>query len=898
MTLSFVQYFTNISLESLMVCKKEVQLIGMYRKFKKIVITLLMMEIILSFLGASIAYAGFRDSTADPKIREIKNVKGTSSDDIIYGTDTDDRLDGKNGNDSIYGFSGNDRLTGGNGNDILEGGPGNDILIGGNGNDVALYSDVFTDYTLVKVGNRWFVTNTLGEIDKVQKLEELHFSDRIIYLDDRNNAPTTLEEQLDVNEDDITSTLINVISNDSDFDGDPLTISNLDTQNTLGLATIVDSATGTLSYNPNGQFEFLSQGEIWQDTLLYEITDGNGGSASQIVKANILGANDAPIATDLAVLTDEGVSITSIFIADDIDNDDAAGSLGYSIIEGPTYGTISLGSGNSFTYDPSNSLDHLNAGELQDVTFDYSVTDQHGAVSQTATVTITVYGLSNLPAPTLKLCSPEIFSEVGNQIRVSEASSVNLSNIASTTLSNGDIVVVWAARHEENTPFTAEEVYGQLYNSQGVALGSIFQVNTFILGGQKRPDITALSNGGFVIAWESDQENGSLGVYSQRFDSMGAKIAGDTHVNTFTDGVQNDANVGSLASGGHVIVWTSSSKSLTHTEVHGQIFDVNGQPVGEELLINSHLLKNQFLATVTGLENGGFVAAWKSERQDDYNTGSVYAQVFDVLGNKAGDEFRVNTYQPSDQTLPDIVATDGGFIVAWSSFQDGSSTGIYSQRFDLDGQPVGLETQVNTITKSRQADASITSLTDGGYVITWRGSNADTGKFNSVSGQRYDQFGNCVGDEFLVDLYDIDTKHANFYNDVTATDDGGFLLSWARLDDEDNLYEVLAQKFSPSELDISPDGSLSLKISISHEGQFGDITLSVLVNGLPTGSVLSAGILNPDGSWTLDEAELDGLTLSVPLGFTGDLNLVITATATNNDTGEFSNTSQPLSLYF
>src|SRR5688500_15253514 len=63
-----------------------------------------------------------------------------------------------------------------------------------------------------------------------------------------------------------------------------------------------------------------------------------------------------------------------------------------------------------------------------------------------------------------------------------------------------------------------------------------------------------------------------------------------------------------------------------------------------------------------------------------------------------GPEFRANTYTAGDQS-GGAVATDaaGNSVVVWgSALQDGSGTGVYAQRFDAAGAPVGGEFRVNT----------------------------------------------------------------------------------------------------------------------------------------------------------------------------------------------------------
>src|SRR5262249_3180368 len=63
--------------------------------------------------------------------------------------------------------------------------------------------------------------------------------------------------------------------------------------------------------------------------------------------------------------------------------------------------------------------------------------------------------------------------------------------------------------------------------------------------------------------------------------------------------------------------------------------------------------------------------------------GGVYAQRYDPQGQPVGGEFRVNTTTASDQLYPAVAAVaQGNFVVTWMSLnQDGSGWGIYAQRY-------------------------------------------------------------------------------------------------------------------------------------------------------------------------------------------------------------------------
>ena len=88
--------------------------------------------------------------------------------------------------------------------------------------------------------------------------------------------------------------------------------------------------------------------------------------------------------------------------------------------------------------------------------------------------------------------------------------------------------------------------------------------------------------------------------------------------------------------------------------------------------------------------NGNYVVTWQSQNQDGSGWG-VYAQRFDVNGNKLGGEFRVNTTTNGDQTNPAVAMDPGGdFVITWQSQgQDGSGWGVYAQRYNASGVRAG-----------------------------------------------------------------------------------------------------------------------------------------------------------------------------------------------------------------
>ena len=256
-----------------------------------------------------------------------------------------------------------------------------------------------------------------------------------------------------------------------------------------------------------------------------------------------------------------------------------------------------------------------------------------------------------------------------------------------------------------------------------------FQVNTETAGDQRDPQVAALSDGGFVTVWESyGQDGDSDGVFGQRFDAVGNALGTEFAVNTETEYAQVDPAVAGLTDGGFVVAWESEEQDYDvgngefYDSIFAQRFDSYGATVDGEFLVSTRPTSSYYddrYAAVAGLEDGGFVVAWESYQY--YGSYDVFARVFDDQGDPIDDEFQVNdasyTYQ-EDVAVSGL--SDGGFVVVWESeYQDGSYDGVFGRRFDVFGDTVGDEFQVNSETDDDQSNPDVTTLGDGSFVVVW-----------------------------------------------------------------------------------------------------------------------------------------------------------------------------------
>lgn len=369
---------------------------------------------------------------------------------------------------------------------------------------------------------------------------------------------------------------------------------------------------------------------------------------------------------------------------------------------------------------------------------------------------------------------------VGDQVDVSVAALVS-----------GGFIATWTGVDSGATL----GVLGQLYDENYRKVGAEFIVNTYQVSSQYMSATASLADGGFVVTWASlNQDLNGNGVYGQRFNSDGTMRGGEFKVSTYTSGSQDSPSVVGLSDGSFVVVWQSNLQDTSGYGIYQQRFGVSGTPIGTELRVNQTTADQQKISNVTSLLDGGYLIAWESNLQDTSGYG-VYAQRYSDTGAKVGLEFRVNTTTANAQRMPVVASLeDGGFVIAWSSTnQDGSNTGIYAQRYDGNSQAVGGEFQVNTYTSNAQDIPAIASLHGGGFVVVWQ-SNAQDLSGYGVYAQRFDANGQAAGTEFRVNgLY----SQNQFEVSVSGLANGGFVIAWESYLQDGDLGGIYQKVFDP-----------------------------------------------------------------------------------------------------
>ena len=204
-----------------------------------------------------------------------------------------------------------------------------------------------------------------------------------IWQRDTNRRPNAVDDSATTPED--TPVTINVRGNDTDPDGDALSISSF-SQPRHGS---VERSGGRLVFTPDKNWNGTT-------TFTYVVCDPDGRCDDATVTVTVDPVDDAPIANDDAIVVKDGKPVTIPVV----DNDDEVDGepVTISIVDQPRHGTVTVEADGTVVYTPDGGYDGPDE-------FSYEICDPDGDCSE-ATVSVEVQGASQPPAEPQKPSDP------------------------------------------------------------------------------------------------------------------------------------------------------------------------------------------------------------------------------------------------------------------------------------------------------------------------------------------------------------------------------------------------------------------------------------------------------------------------------------------------------------
>jgi Ca2+-binding RTX toxin-like protein len=294
----------------------------------------------------------------------------------------------------------------------------------------------------------------------------------------------------------------------------------------------------------------------------------------------------------------------------------------------------------------------------------------------------------------------------------------------------GNYVVVWST---DRGGVASEDVFLRYALKDAVA--TVHRVNKTTEGDQNNVDIGMLASHGMVVSWDDSALDGDgSGIYMRVYGANGRSTKREIRVNDTTAGDQTDSAVAGLADGGFVVTWTSEGQDGRASGIYQKVFNADGSTRLSEVHVGGGDEQDQRASAVTALEDGGWVVTWQAVASGG-GVSKVHQQRYNPDGSTAGDRLVFSEGGTSVEELhPAVIAlADGGWATAYSTAADGDDQ-VYQIALvirDADGVEVDRP-ETGMADGGRHDFVDLSRLKNGSLAAVWQstsvaGSPSDLG---------------------------------------------------------------------------------------------------------------------------------------------------------------------------
>lgn len=303
----------------------------------------------------------------------------------------------------------------------------------------------------------------------------------------------------------------------------------------------------------------------------------------------------------------------------------------------------------------------------------------------------------------------------------------------------------------------------------------------------RRPAVAIAADGGLWVVYEADGLDGSgSAVAVRRFPSCGEPPGPEWLANTFVDSFQGMPSLASWGLDGVVVAWHSACRADDSCQwLDGSWAGVGWRPVDSrgpvgtgERIANRFTTGDQMQPSVASLPDGRVLIAWAGA-VDVPSVYDVFVNLFDVAGNRVGDDVRVNEGTADAQSMPRVAAlAGGGAVVTWQDWDVAQTrSDVRGRLLDPAGMPLGSDLVIAADPEAQESSVAVCPGPGGGFVAAWR-HRGGVGQPGSVRWRVFDATGRPVTEEATVDTGSGDVRDPA----VAADDEGRVLLAWTGVD--------------------------------------------------------------------------------------------------------------------
>jgi phenolic acid decarboxylase len=427
-----------------------------------------------------------------------------------------------------------------------------------------------------------------------------------------------------------------------------------------------------------------------------------------------------------------------------------------------------------------------------------------------------------------------------------------------TGLSDGGYVVTWQQPDVDNIRF---DIFAQRFASNGALFGPKQELTGLIGDQHFYPSITSLHNGGYVISWTgiNNADADIYDIYVQGFNAQNQPIGSVQRLTGMGGEIDEISQIKALPDGGYLVTWMGYTNDNQGRDIFVQRFDNTSMPVGTVQRLSGMSGQEDQMPVIAVLSDGAYVLSWMGYTIDQ--NWDIFVQRFDSSNNLVGSTQRLAGVYESDEQPQISALSNGSYVVSWTSRSGGIEAAISIQKYDANNAPAGSAHSLTGGVGSGFYNSQISGLSDGGYVVAWQGGGG-VDPLNYVYLQRYDQNNQAVG---------VTRKFSGMYLQpsgsplLTALPDGGYVLGWSGMTSDGQNSDIFVQQFDAQDRIVDRQ-ALNLIV---------DQTGPLLVSGNPLDNALNV-TLSGDIQLIFDKDLVLGSTGTITLkGLDGASDVVL-----------------------
>ncbi|MFY7835708.1 MAG: cadherin domain-containing protein [Novosphingobium sp.] len=259
------------------------------------------------------------------------------------------------------------------------------------------------------------------------------------------------------------------------------------------------------------------------------------------------------------------------------------------------------------------------------------------------------------------------FDQAGNailsEVLVNTATAGSQALPSITGLSDGGFVVAWTDQANANWRIKA-----QIFDALGSKVGSEFSASTLATpyGDEVGTSTVTLTNGNFAIAWHE-----GYAQHVRVFTPTGVPVGAEISVPAYYAGASEGPELTALSDGAFVITWVGNygtNSDGSGSGIYFQAYDAGGAPIGAVQLANTMLAGDQIEPSVVALDNGSFAITWTDMSVAGSDNDQIRSQIF-VLSEAGAPPSEVTITSAQGSASSTIYAVEGDTAVAFVTAQ-------------------------------------------------------------------------------------------------------------------------------------------------------------------------------------------------------------------------------------